>query len=205
MRINYAWANPITGQREQTASCHLWNIWKFRQLGREARFRAWFSLQASNEEFTAIHVQTRIGEISPGHSEIDRAAVNAVERRGVDYEFAWTDPWSGARIVSQTWPHHLAAAMNERHVYAAEVWVYATLATYPIRKDAPRPEPGVNWWARLCRRFRREPDMSRFELPVVEPCTCQGDGIAQRGEFCVCEKGKELYRASVVAKREPHA
>jgi hypothetical protein len=109
--------------------------------------------------------------------------------------------------VSESWPHELAAAMKVRQPYATEVCVYATLESFPVRKDATMSDPFVSWWARLIKRLRpdRELSQAKFRLPEGELCTCQGNGIDQRGGHCVCDKGRQLYRASVVEGRPPAA
>ncbi len=204
MIINYAWANPITGIREQTPSTSEWKRWQARKLLRGARFRAWSELQNSNVESVAIHEQVKIGVVTSGNSEIDIAIAGQFAHAGIEPQFAWTDPATGARHVSDVWPSHLEQMLSGPGAYVSEVWVYGVLASWMIRKDAPRPaDPSDTLWSRLRKFFRPEPDLSRFQFGVPDGplCTCQGDGILGEGQFCVCETGRELWRAYAVRDR----
>jgi hypothetical protein len=80
-----------------------------------------------------------------------------------------------------------------------------------LRQKAPKRKPGL--WERLKLWFSGEPlvyspppiqdflDPSLLaDLPLLDICSCTGDGIRPNGEFCSCETGRS--RAQAVYQRE---
>ena len=163
--MNYAWANPITGIREQTAL----SFQPFDQAERarlsgdranalaEAKLRVWEEVQSVKDLSTVadrpvedpfwectIYRQEPIGTVAVNGSYVDPDRVVELNKLDPGYCFAWADPSSGLRILDDHYPNHLQdvlKALQENRDSKDTVIVYATWPECTVSRSDPRPEP----------------------------------------------------------------
>lgn len=143
--MNYAWANPLTGIREQTEQST-----PERMLA-EAEWRVWQELQEIrgvtlvSQEECQIWAQTPIGNVTVSGPGIDVEKANAAPKNS---QFAWPDPESGERIVTPLFSEKSAKLTEQlrqmqargEHVGEGGVIIYATWPECVIRRSDPQPE-----------------------------------------------------------------
>jgi hypothetical protein len=156
--MNYAWANPQSGIREQT------NQGTPERMLAEAKRRVWLELQEARpvhqgltptgNEFTftreddgpqecQIWRQEPIGTVTVNgpHIDLEKALTFPPDN---PWEFAWCDPVSGIRIVAENFPgaelveqmKHLQNVMNDSKT---DVIVYATWPECIVKRSDPEP------------------------------------------------------------------
>lgn len=147
--MNYAWANPSVGFREQT------NQGTPERMLAEAKRTVWLELQElcavppaagaqiRQEPECQIWRQEPIGTVTVNGPHIDTAKAASIGY-GDEFQFAWCDPVDGRRIVSQKFPgqevvdqmRHLQNVMNDSKT---DVIVYATWSECVVHRSDPEP------------------------------------------------------------------
>lgn len=126
--MNYAWAHPINGTREQAETLE------------EARFRLWTELQSegSGQSSAAIFEQERIGWVERSQFYIDDPE---------PWEsYAWASPFDGKRMISYAKEANAAATVAQVSFKlvasdspADQVALYRQRAAAIIYRSDPRP------------------------------------------------------------------
>lgn len=137
--MNYAWSNPSTGVREQT------NEASPERMLAEAKRRVWEELQPPNlvPGEWQIYRQTPLGNVSLSGPFVDPSRVIELNRTDPDYTFAWADPITGIRLISNHFPgdevvEQIKTLQAERDP-TAEVIVYANWPECVVFSDDPEP------------------------------------------------------------------
>lgn len=139
--MNYAWANPITGIREQTS-----HSTSERMLA-EAKSRVWEELQHIIIEPIpwTIFRQEPIGEVT-----VNGPAIDSTRAAQFDFKyFAWTDPETGQRITSEQFPAldsvlvEQLKQLQEQRDSKDSVIIYATWPECVVNRADAKPEPAV--------------------------------------------------------------
>jgi hypothetical protein len=142
--MNYAWANPSDGTREQTTKAT-----PERMLA-AAKRRVWQELQelsvtppqaGAEDPGCLIWRQASIGNVSLDGPAVDRPALDQLP--DASDQFAWCDPETGQRIVSESFPGQEMVdqlkKLQERRDSKNEVIVYATWPEYLVHRSDPEP------------------------------------------------------------------
>ena len=128
--MNYAWANPTTGIREQASTLE------------EAKYLAWAELQViplGSLPSTVICEQERVGTVAKGTRTLD------IEKPW-DGGYAWANPRDGKRKMAATWYgaveqiQHAFADLGEG-VSVESVSVYRQRQACVVCFDDPEPGP----------------------------------------------------------------
>jgi hypothetical protein len=156
--MNYAWANPSAGFREQT------NQGTPERMLAEAKRTVWLELQELPESFEVafcqIWRQEPIGTVTVNGPHIDTAKALSIDPDG-EAAFAWCDPVDGKRIISARFPgqevvdqmRHLQNVMNDSKT---DVIVYATWPECVVhRSDLEPPQLQDERFKPLDDAFRR--------------------------------------------------
>lgn len=142
--MNYAWANPLTGLREQTSPGT-----PERMLA-EAKWRAWTELEGIwTDDLTPsvqIYGQEPIGSVTVDGLSISAPRAHLAEKEHPEHMFAWSNPETGKRQVVDllaTWSGQLAEQLkrlqSERDPIN-EVVIYATWPECTVSQSDPMPE-----------------------------------------------------------------
>ena len=149
--MNYAWANPTTGLREQTGIAHKPD--DILRLQEEARRRSWESLQTDSRPFVSaerqaadavqICEQIPCGSITQqSFANVDLSEVRKVQWDLERIEFAFCHPLTGARVVTSEWPSFLKDVLAEGPVgFISEVVIYASRPAFTVHRSDPEPPP----------------------------------------------------------------
>jgi hypothetical protein len=155
--MNYAWANPTTGIREQTTRCFAAHdraeggAWALA----EAKLRVWEELHVPEVpgmpvlpgDACTIYWQEAIGNVSVNGPYVDHARAKEVEELagiGEYLLFAWADPIDGTRKVYHQFPNEtlvsLLRGLQANRDSKESVIVYATWPECTVKVSDPRPE-----------------------------------------------------------------
>ena len=135
--MNHAWANPITGVREQTTAGESSLV--------EARWRVWNELQAEGcgNGPVAIYRQLRIATIGTEGSQVDEDACMSISPQEEDHTFAWADPKTGLRVISETYPDEAKIAELQASLIESgftSLAIYAQWWTDEVSGTDPKPQ-----------------------------------------------------------------
>ena len=126
--MNYAWANPTTGIREQASTKE------------EARLLAWEELHTEDDRHTTVTIfeQERIGSVTSTTATLD-----AGDRWEAGY--AWANPSSGRRDSAGAWEYavediQFAFAEMGESVPVDSVTVYRQRLAEIVHWNDPKPE-----------------------------------------------------------------
>ena len=138
--MNYAWANPQTGLREQTGVAkNPKDQTELARLRAEAKARVWEELQSDSVPTPYdwyVWEQVPMGTVTASGDEIDSSKIDNSYNM-----FAWCDPLNGKRALSEQWPSHLKEILKaDKSGFASEVVVYATREAFTVSRDEPKPE-----------------------------------------------------------------
>ena len=138
--MNYAWANPQTGLREQTGVAKdPKDQTELARLRAEAKARVWEELQSDSVPTPYdwyVWEQVPMGTVTASGDEIDSSKIDNSYNM-----FAWCDPLNGKRALSEQWPSHLKEILKaDKSGFASEVVVYATREAFTVSRDEPKPE-----------------------------------------------------------------
>lgn len=145
--MNYAWANPSTGFREQTEK-----HWDPRVMLIEARYRVWQELQGldpvdfgdDEDGICSIWQQDPVGSVTVNGPQVDEVLAKKSTQEGGDLAFAWADPETGRRIVSESFPGSELVDVLKRfqanNDAINEVIVYATWKECVVHRSDPEPD-----------------------------------------------------------------
>lgn len=147
--INFAWSNPVTGVREQTAGkapCPAgWPGNDARDaISRlycaEARGAVWLELQLSTSESAPVWIQTPIGSVDAEGDHVNIEAAQWASERWPNHQFAYTDPKDGTRHVVKEWPSKLRECWQGDSVpFATEIIMYATMIYAVVNRSDDEP------------------------------------------------------------------
>jgi hypothetical protein len=143
--MNFAWANPTTGLREQTPHAYVpYFAAELGPLRQEARRRAWQSLQDDPQtpsDEVQIYEQIRAGSVTQeSDSNIDLSEVMRAEWNQEDCQFAFSHPVNGLRIVAAEWPGYLKEVLAADPVgFISEVAIYASRPAFTVKRTDPAP------------------------------------------------------------------
>ena len=141
--MNYAWANPTTGLREQTGIAHKPD--DILRLQEEARRRAWEALQSTPDGMQEVQIceQITCGSITQqSFANVDLSEVRKVQWDLERIEFAFCHPLTGARVITSEWPSYLKDVLAEDPVgFISEVVIYASRPAFTVHRSDPEPPP----------------------------------------------------------------
>ena len=144
--MNYAWAHPITGIREQTEQSTPERMLAEAKRRVWEELQTWQELQGTEVEACPIWRQEPIGTVTADGPFVDPARVLGIEvqKPGVSYRFAWCDPEDGRRIVDDKFPGKSVIDQLERLQDNRDptdtVILYATWLEYMVNRSDPMPE-----------------------------------------------------------------
>lgn len=150
--MNYAWANPNNGLREQTPV-----LPDLSKMLAEAKRRVWIELQkelAPEGEFEdelgpieancSIWRQEPVGTVTVNGPHLDPARVVELESSAPGSSFAWCQPETGIRMVSEMFPGaelvDILKRLQSQNDPTSEVIVYATWLECVVNRSDPEPE-----------------------------------------------------------------
>ena len=129
--MNFAWANPLTGAREQTLKAKNENDpEELKALESQARHAVWTGLQKTNVAFAFFWRQIEAGKISFDGSEIIISSIPGTI-------FAWCDPKTGSRERSKTWPEFDPSIFGREFSF---IVIYAEVERFIVQRSDPEPE-----------------------------------------------------------------
>lgn len=128
--MNYAWANPIDGTREQAATPS------------EARARAWEELQRTDKpEYVLVYLQEPAGWASKNAAEL----ASGPDAEGMT-GYAWADPATGVRKTAELCDWNVVVLDIEMNWPADapidRVTIYRHQLAFEVWRIDQRPEPG---------------------------------------------------------------
>jgi hypothetical protein len=142
VKINFAWANPITGIREQALpAVEHDDVEGVKRLEMQGRLRLWEELQgiANDPCSVSLHLQIAVGSVSNEGDSVDLIAAKWVDDNYPRHDFAYADPVDGARVVVGLWPWELAGQLAADK-FVKQVLIYATIPQRPVCQSDSRPE-----------------------------------------------------------------
>ena len=155
--MNYAWANPVTGLREQTRQSKSTDPAELEALKAEARLRAWEELQSTSGIPTpgspltvplpavVVCEQIHAGSVTQSGDQMDPEAIKALDAWD-DFQWAWAHPLTGLRQTQTKWPSHLKDVLASDPVgFTAEVLVYASRPAFTVMYGDSKPEAPPIW------------------------------------------------------------
>ena len=145
--MNYAWAKPLTGLREQTSPGTP------EQMLAEAKWRVWTELEdispASPDNrplYLQIYGQEPIGSVTVDGLSISAPRAHFAEKEHPEHLFAWADPETGKRQLVKflaVWSDHLVEQLKRLQASRDsidEVIIYATWPECTVSQSDPMPE-----------------------------------------------------------------
>ena len=144
--MNYAWANPTTGLREQTQ--HATPTVPLALLEEQARRRTWLEVNEPGCKEAGVNVyrQEVFGQVTAEGDHVELPPGIPPGEAANEYpQFAWAHPVTGIRQFSDSWPSFLKDEIaGQDNVSAVVIYgqKFAFQVTY-VDPEPPEPAPVV--------------------------------------------------------------